>query len=63
MDPFTRSAEPLARGGQNRYAPRAAEQGFDENRREVYDVLAIVEYDENPTILDCHGDLVDRILL
>ncbi len=26
-------------------------------------MLAIVEYDENATILDCRGDLVDRILL
>jgi hypothetical protein len=25
-------------------------------------MLAIVEYDENATILDRHGDLVDRIL-
>ena len=26
-------------------------------------MLAIVEYDENATILDCYGDLVDWILL
>jgi hypothetical protein len=63
MDPFTRGAEPLARSGEDRHAPRPAEQGFDESRREVYEMLAIVEYYENATILDCHGDLVDGMLL
>ena len=63
MDPFILGAEPLARSGKDRYARRPAEQRFDESRREVYEMLAIVEYDENATILDCHGDLVSRILL
>ena len=62
MDPFTCGAEPLARSGDDRYALRAGEQGFDESRRKVYQMLAIVEHDENATILDGHGDLVDRIL-
>ena len=47
---------------EDRYSRRAAEQCFDERRRVLYEMLAIVEYDENATILDCHGDLVDRIL-
>jgi hypothetical protein len=63
MDPFARCAEPLARSGEDHYARRAAEQCFDERRRVLYEMLAIVEYDENATTLDCSGDLVDRILL
>ena len=35
MDPFALSAEPLARSGEDRYARRSAEQGFDESRCKV----------------------------
>ncbi len=63
MDPFARGAEPLPRSGEDRYARRAAEQGFDECRRLFYEMLAIVEHDEYASILDRDGDLVDRILL
>ena len=63
MDPFTRSAEPLAGSGEDRYAPRAAEQRFGESRGKVHQMLAIVEDDENAMILDGDGDLIDWILL
>jgi hypothetical protein len=63
MDPFILGAEPLARSGKDRYARRPAEQRFDESRREVYEMLAIVEHDENATTLDRDGNLIDWILL
>ena len=43
MDPFARSAEPLARCREDRDALSAAKQGFDKRGRQVDQVLAIVE--------------------
>ena len=63
MDPFARSAEPLPISDEDRYALRSAEQSFDESRRNPHQMLAIVEYDENATILDCFGNRIDQILL
>ena len=53
-------AEPLAGRSEDRYVLSGAEQGFGESCRVIREMLAIVENDENATILDCRRDPVDR---